>query len=242
MQVYNLPIISNKEIFKGVFLLSVETDITFLPGQFANFAIDGFTLRRPISIHDQENGEASFIYRVVGEGTKAMASLKSGETINTLMPLGNCFDNNTDKPLLIGGGMGIAPLKYLARVFRKDNITPQIILAGRNKDEVEWFYNDLQGFGDISVTTDDGSMGFKGRADEFIKTLDIKGKYYYCCGPTPMLKAIAKSNDFGELSLEARMGCGFGACMGCSIKTTNGPQRVCKEGPIFPAKEVIFDD
>ena len=242
MIVKKLKIISNKEIFKGVYLMSVETDVKFLPGQFANFKVDGFTLRRPISIHDQENDVASFIYRVVGEGTKAMANLKAGDTIDTLLPLGNCFDNNTKTPLLIGGGMGIAPLKYLARIFRKDGITPKIILAGRNKDELEWFIKDLEGFGDISVATDDGSMGFKGRADEYLKTLDIKKNYYYCCGPTPMMKVIAKLYDYGELSLEARMGCGFGACMGCTIKTTNGPQRVCKEGPIFPAKEVIFDD
>ena len=237
-----LEIISNKEIFNGVYLMDVRCPIVFAPGEFVSFKVEGYTLRRPISVHDCFNGVASFVYRVVGDGTNQMTKLVEGDTINTILPLGNTFNlNKSKKPLLVGGGMGIAPLKNLARAFNLIGVKPKVLLCGRNKSEVEWFINDIEKFADVFVATDDGSLGFHGRADTVFKQINADIDYYYCCGPTPMMKAIAISNPNGELSLEARMGCGFGACMGCSIKTTNGYKRVCKEGPIFNAGEVIFE-
>ena len=158
--------------------------------------------------------------------------------IPTLVGLGNGFDTSkANRPLLIGGGIGIAPLYHLAKVLVKEGKKPLIVLGFKNKDEVI-YEEEFASFGKVYVTTDDGSYGYKGNPVSFLKENQLDFDYYYACGPQVMLKYLSLAYPNGEVSLEARMGCGFGACMGCSIETTTGPKRVCKEGPVFVSSEV----
>lgn len=210
-------------------------------GQFVEISLDGFYLRRPFSVADYEKGIITLIYKVVGQGTKAMTELVSGNKLNCLIGLGNGFNiSKAKKPLIIGGGIGVAPLYYLAKEFNKKGITPTIVLGFKNNDEI-FYIKQFSDIGKTIIATDDGSFGFHGNVIDAIKAKNIDYDYYYACGPMVMLKSLADFSTAGELSLEARMGCGFGACMGCSILTVNGTKRVCKEGPVFDASEVIFN-
>ena len=210
------------------------------PGQFVNVRLDGLFLRRPISVCDCENGVLTLIYKVVGKGTDAMTRLVPGEELDVLTCLGNgyCLERAGDAPLLIGGGVGVPPMYMLAKQLVKQGKAVSVILGFNTKGEI--FYEDeFLALGcDVTVTTTDGSYGVKGFVTD---TLPEECSYYYACGPLPMLKAVVKAVPAsGELSLEERMGCGFGACMGCSIETKNGPKRVCKEGPVFNKDELLW--
>lgn len=234
-------VLSNRKLNETTYEM-ILSDVTenMNAGQFVEMKLDGKYLRRPFSVCNCEDGKLLLLYKVAGLGTEQMTHAKVGDRFDLLTGLGNTFDlSKTDKPTLIGGGIGVAPLFGLAKSFLKKGIKPTVILGFRNKEE-SFYVEEFKSVADVIVATDDGSMGIRGNALDALKVVDFH--YYYACGPMIMLKALGKFSANGQLSLEARMGCGFGACMGCSIKTTGGYKRVCKEGPVFYASEVIYDD
>lgn len=215
---------------------------TIIPGQFINIKLDGFYLRRPISICNYEDNIITIIFKVVGSGTEYLANNTINE-LDILYPLGNGFNLEVagDNPLCIGGGVGVPPLYFVCKELINKGKEVTVILGFNNKDEI--FYEDeFKKLGaKVIVTTMDGSYGEKGYAHESIGEEEFS--YIYSCGPLPMLKAIYKSTNIPtQLSLEERMGCGYGACMGCSIKTKNGSKRVCKDGPVFMKEELLWED
>ena len=236
-----LKIQSNEQIAKNVYRMLLAGDTTgILPGQFVNIRVEGQFLRRPISVCNIEDGILTIIYKVVGVGTEAMSQLPIGTQLDVLTVLGNGYDLTKagDAPLLVGGGVGVPPMYMLARQLREIGKTVKVILGFNTQDEV--FYEDeFRALGcDVTVTTVDGSHGVKGFVTNAV---DGQQSYYYTCGPLPMIKALINTlGTNGEVSMEERMGCGFGACMGCSIQTTQGTKRVCKEGPVFPAEILQF--
>lgn len=202
--------------------------------------LNNFFLRRPFSIADCTDTTVTILYKVLGDGTKKLSEAKIGDSFDCLTHLGNGFNTDrTNKPLLIGGGIGIAPLYKLAKDFASKGIAPDIILGFKNCNEL-FYVEEFKKLGNVFVATYDGSFGCCGNVVEILKLNIPSIDYYYACGPLVMLKALQCYNSSGELSLEARMGCGFGVCMGCSIQTKNGSKRVCKEGPIFDASEVLW--
>ena len=228
---------SNEQIAKNVYRMQLSGDTTgILPGQFVNIRVQGQFLRRPISVCNIADGILTIIYKVVGVGTEAMSHLPVGTQLDILTVLGNGYDLTKagDAPLLVGGGVGIPPMYMLARQLREMGKTVRVILGFNTKDEV-FYEEEFRALDcDVTVTTVDGSHGVKGFVTN---ALDGKQSYYYTCGPLPMIKALLQAaGTNGEVSMEERMGCGFGACMGCTIQTTQGPKRVCKEGPVFPAE------
>ena len=234
---------SNEQIAKNVYRMQLGGDTTgILPGQFVNIRVQGQFLRRPISVCNVEpslnNAEPllTIIYKVVGVGTEAMSHLPVGTQLDVLTVLGNGYDLSKagDAPLLVGGGVGVPPMYMLARQLREAGKKVRVILGFNTQDEV-FYEEEFRALGcDVTVTTVDGSHGVKGFVTN---ALDGKQSYYYTCGPLPMIKALLQAiGTHGEVSMEERMGCGFGACMGCTIQTTHGPKRVCKEGPVFPAE------
>ncbi len=234
---------SNELIARSVYkmILSGDTSDITAPGQFVNLKLDGFFLRRPISVCDSENGILTLIYKVVGKGTEYMSKLQSGEKVDILTGLGNGY--NTHKsgshPLLVGGGVGVPPLYKLAKKLIDEGKKVTVILGFNTKDEI-FYESEFKALGaKVLVATVDGSYGTRGFVTDAIK--DLSYTYFYSCGPEPMLKALytaAKSN--GEMSFEERMGCGFGACMGCSCKTVTGNKRICKEGPVLAKEDIIW--
>ena len=243
MKQLTFEIKSNEQIAKNVYRMQLCGDTTgILPGQFVNIRVQGQFLRRPISVCNVEpslnNAEPllTIIYKVVGVGTEAMSHLPVGTQLDVLTVLGNGYNLSKagNAPLLVGGGVGVPPMYMLARQLREMGKNVRVILGFNTQDEV--FYEDeFRALGcDVTVTTVDGSHGVKGFVTN---ALDGKQSYYYTCGPLPMIKALLQAiGTHGEVSMEERMGCGFGACMGCTIQTTHGPKRVCKEGPVFPAE------
>lgn len=234
----------NKPIAREVFrmkLLCPEHGFT-APGQFLNLNIDGLYLRRPISICDWDNEGVEIIYKVIGKGTEALSKMISGETISALMPLGNGFDINRcgQKPLLIGGGVGTPPLYGLAKALTAKDKKP-IAVLGFNSAQDTMLIKEFEALSvSVYVTTVDGTMGQKGFVTDAIK--ELSGYTDYCaCGPEPMLKAVfgACPTD-GQLSFEARMACGFGACMGCSCETKSGSKRICKDGPVLLKEDLLW--
>ena len=228
---------SNEQIAKNVYRMQLAGDTAgILPGQFVNIRVAGQFLRRPISVCNITEGVLTIIYKVVGVGTEAMSQLPIGTQLDVLTILGNGYDLTKagDQPLLVGGGVGVPPMYMLARQLREMGKTVRVILGFNTKDEV-FYEEEFRALGcDVIVTTVDGSHGLKGFVTN---ALDGKQSYYYTCGPLPMIKALMQAaGTHGEVSMEERMGCGFGACMGCTIQTTQGPKRVCKEGPVFPAE------
>lgn len=214
------------------------------PGQFVNIKLDGFFLRRPISVCDTEEGRMTLIYKAVGEGTELMTKLAPGTRLNILTGLGNGFDLSLsgDHPVLIGGGAGIPPMyslcKALISVLRPENIK---VVLGFNTEEEIFYLREFQDLGvDVRVATADGSYGTKGFVTDVLKDLDYT--FFYTCGPMPMFRAIeAIAKTSGQYSFEERMGCGFGACMGCSMMMADGSyKRVCKEGPVFRREEILW--
>ena len=228
---------SNEQIAKNVYRMLLAGDTTgILPGQFVNIRVSGQFLRRPISVCNITDGLLTIIYKVVGVGTEAMSHLPIGTQLDVLTILGNGYDLSKagDQPLLVGGGVGVPPMYMLARQLREMGKEVKVILGFNTQDEV--FYEDeFRALGcDVTVTTVDGSHGVKGFVTNAV---DGQQSYYYTCGPLPMIKALLQAlGTNGEVSMEERMGCGFGACMGCTIQTSIGPKRVCKEGPVFPAE------
>ena len=228
---------SNEQIAKNVYRMQLAGDTAgILPGQFVNIRVEGQFLRRPISVCNIADGILTIIYKVVGVGTEAMSHLSIGTQLDVLTVLGNGYDLSKagDEPLLVGGGVGVPPMYMLARQLREMGKEVKVILGFNTQDEV--FYEDeFRALGcDVTVTTVDGSHGVKGFVTNAV---DGQQSYYYTCGPLPMIKALLQAlGTHGEVSMEERMGCGFGACMGCTIQTTRGPKRVCKEGPVFPAQ------
>ena len=232
---------SNEQIAKNVYRMQLAGDTTgILPGQFVNIRVAGQFLRRPISVCNITDSVLTIIYKVVGIGTEAMSQLPIGTQLDILTILGNGYDLTKagDQPLLVGGGVGVPPMYMLARQLREAGKKVRVILGFNTKDEV-FYEEEFRALGcDVTVTTVDGSHGVKGFVTN---ALDGQQSYYYTCGPLPMIKALIQAaGTHGEVSMEERMGCGFGACMGCTIQTTQGPKRVCKEGPVFPAEILQF--
>lgn len=237
-----LEVAYNKKVSNDIYQMRLMGDTRAIKNydEFIEIKLDGYYLRRPISVMDFTDSYVDILYKVLGHGTKDMTSYKEGQKLDVLIGLGNGFDiTKAKKPVLIAGGIGVAPLIGLAKGFIDRGIKPTFIYGARSKDDI--VMTDLiSEYADLKICTDDGSLGYKGNVVSFLKSLNLDFDYYYACGPQVMLKFLALDFKNGEVSLEARMGCGFGACMGCSIETTNGPKRVCKEGPVFDASEVIF--
>ena len=236
---------SNTQLTSTVYRMVVSGDVGALtrPGQFVNFKIDGLYLRRPISVcdYDTEAGTITLIYKVVGVGTEKLAQAKEGDVFDLLSGLGNGYDTSKsgDAPVLIGGGVGIPPLYGLCRKLRTEGKRVQVILGFNTADEI--FYEDeFKALGaEVYVTTVDGSYGTKGFVTNVLTGLDYS--YFFTCGPMPMFKAVnAASVTSGQFSFEERMGCGFGACMGCSCKTKYGNKRICKDGPVLDKEEIVW--
>ena len=212
------------------------------PGQFVNIRLEGLFLRRPISVYDSEAGRLTVIYKTVGKGTGRMASLPVGAKLNVLTGLGNGYDLSKagDYPVLLGGGVGVPPLYMLARKLREAGKRVTAVLGFNTRQEVfgEDAFRDLGC--ETAVTTVDGSYGRKGFVTD---ALPERYSYFYTCGPEPMLRAVYRSTKTsGQFSFEERMGCGFGACMGCSCKTVTGYKRICREGPVLEKEEILWDD
>ena len=221
--------------------LSGDTSDITASGQFVNLKLDGFFLRRPISVCDSEDGILTLIYKVVGKGTEYMSTLPVGEKLDILTGLGNGYDLSAsgNKPLLVGGGVGVPPLYKLAKNLIKEGKEVTVILGFNTKNEVFWKEEFAKAGAKVIVATVDGSEGVHGFVTDAMKDLDYT--YFYSCGPEPMLKALYNASvTSGEMSFEERMGCGFGACMGCSCKTVTGNKRICKEGPVLKKEDIIW--
>ena len=233
----------NRKIASAVYemTLSGDTSAVTAPGQFVNIRLDGFFLRRPISVCDCESGTLRLIYKVVGNGTQAMSKLQNDTELDVLTGLGNGYDTEKsgDRPLLLGGGVGVPPMYMLAKKLISEEKDVTVILGFNTENEV-FYENEFQALGaKVLVTTADGSKGIKGFVTDAMDKVDYT--YFYTCGPEPMLKAVYnKSTTSGQFSFEERMGCGFGACMGCSCKTKYGSKRICKDGPVLEKEEIIW--
>ena len=245
MKQETFKIVSQKQLTSNVFRMSLIGDIEedIFPGQFVNIKIDGLFLRRPISVCDVYGNTLTLVYKVVGAGTKAMSKMSAGDELDLLLGLGNgyCLDNAGDRPLLVGGGVGVPPLLYLAKELKFRGKNPIVIMGFNTVDEI-FLFDEFKSRGfETIVTTVDGSFGEQGFVTDVLADLDYT--YFYACGPEPMLKALySATKTSGELSFEERMGCGFGACMGCSCKTITGNKRICKEGPVLKKEEIIWED
>lgn len=236
---------SNRPLTEQVFEMRLRGDATAIrrAGQFVNIAVEGLFLRRPISVCDFTDDSLTLIYKVVGEGTARMAKMQAGERLDILTGLGNGFDTDrtTAKALLVGGGVGIPPLYRLTKdlVARGKEVTA---VLGFNRAGEIFYADEFAAAGArVIIATADGSVGTKGFVTDAIRENGVGFDYFYACGPLPMLRALcdATATD-GELSFEGRMGCGFGACMGCSCKTHKGNKRICKEGPVLRKEEIIW--
>ena len=221
--------------------LSGDTSAITKSGQFVNIKIDGMFLRRPISVCDSEDGILTLIYKVVGEGTEAMKKMEAGKELDILTGLGNGYDlsKSGDTPMLLGGGVGVPPMYMLCKKLIAMGKQVKVVLGFNTKEEI-FYENEFRALGaEVTVTTVDGSYGVRGFVTDVMKDADYS--YFYTCGPEPMLKAIHKcSVTSGQFSFEERMGCGFGACMGCSCKTVTGYKRICKEGPVLEKEEILW--
>ena len=247
MQTAVFVLLSNEMIASRVYKMRLRgaTD-GIRAGQFVDIAVPGQFLRRPISVCDVEGDMLTLIYKVVGDGTRTMSQLQPGATLNILTCLGNGYnlDKAGEHPLLVGGGVGVPPLYYLAKQLRAKGKQVRVILGFNTREEV-FFEDEFRRLGcEVKVTTADGSYGIKGFVTNALPSEgESEGScYYYACGPLPMLRALMQAaGTTGEVSMEERMGCGFGICVGCSIQTKNGIKRVCKEGPVFEAGEIIMN-
>ncbi len=239
-------IVENTPLTKTVYrmrLVGDTSDIT-ASGQFVNIKLDGFFLRRPISVCDVEGDTLTLVYKVVGKGTEAMSKMTEG-TLDILTGLGNGYDltKSGDAPVLVGGGVGVPPLYLLCRRLLAEGKHPSVILGFNTKEEI-FYEEDFLALGvEVSVATVDGSYGTRGFVTDCLALPAHKNAtYFYTCGPEPMLKALCKATTIsGQLSFEERMGCGFGACMGCSCQTLTGNKRICKEGPVLEKEELLWN-
>lgn len=238
-----MKITDNKKIAEKTYFMSLEGDTSAItkPGQFINIKLDGFFLRRPISVCDCENGKLLIIYKVVGNGTKEMSELPVGAELDILSGLGNGYDTSKsgDCPVLIGGGVGVPPMYLLCKKLVSEGKKATVILGFNSEKEV-FGVDEFKATGaEVYVTTADGSVGTKGFVTDVLKNLHYT--YFYTCGPMPMFKAIERiAKTSGQYSFEERMGCGFGACMGCTCKTKYGNKRICKDGPVLEREEIVW--
>ena len=224
-------------------VLAGDTSAITASGQFVNIQLDGLFLRRPISICDYDDETFTIIYKVVGKGTEAMAAMAPGTKLDILTGLGNGYDISLvgEKPVLMGGGIGVPPMYNLAKKLLAAGKEIQVILGFNTASEV-FYEEEFKALGcSVTVTTVDGSYGVKGFITTPLENMDYD--YFCTCGPEPMLKAVYKATKPpGQMSFEERMGCGFGACMGCSCKTLTGYKRICKEGPVMKKEEILWED
>lgn len=235
-------ILENTPLTASVYRMQLEGDTEGVKcGQFINILIDGYYLRRPISVCDVSDTCITILYKVVGKGTEKMANMSIGAKLDVLTQLGNGYDISLagDKPLLLGGGVGVPPLYLLCKQLITEGKDVSVILGFNTKDEV-FYEKEFAALGaKVTVTTVDGSYGTRGFVTDAMKDIDYS--YFYTCGPEPMLKAIYKASvTSGQFSFEERMGCGFGACMGCTCKTVTGNKRICKEGPVLKKEEILW--
>ncbi len=242
MRECELTILDNRPLARQVYRMTFSGAEPCQPGQFINLQLKGLYLRRPISVYDQEGDCLQIIYKVVGRGTEQLSTLQPGTVLNAITGLGNGYDLAPagDTPLLLGGGVGVPPLYLLARRLREAGKQVTAVLGFNTREEV---------FGEeafralgcaVTVTTADGSQGQKGFVTD---ALPDTYSYFYTCGPEPMLRAVyARTKGSGQFSFEERMGCGFGACMGCSCQTIAGPKRICRDGPVLKKEEILWKD
>ena len=236
-------IIENTKLVPQVYRMKLRGDTSAItaPGQFVNIQLEGMFLRRPISVCDVEGDVLTIIYKVVGKGTEAMSKMEGGK-LDILTGLGNGYDLSAtgDKPVLLGGGVGVPPMYLLAKKLIGEGKSPTVILGFNKKDEV-FYEEEFKALGcKTIVTTVDGSYGIKGFVTDALK--EVEYTHFCTCGPEPMLKAVYRAtNTSGQMSFEERMGCGFGACMGCSCQTLTGYKRICKDGPVMWKEEIKWD-
>lgn len=238
-------ITSNEKIARDIFKMTLAGDTSAItaPGQFVNIKLDGFFLRRPISVCDCVGENLTLIYKTVGRGTEQMSRMAAGDELDLLTGLGNGYNTKTSggSPLLVGGGVGVPPMYMLCKKLVAEGKKVTVVLGFNSKDDV--FYEDeFRALGaDVHIATADGTYGTKGFVTDVIKNLQYT--FFYTCGPEPMFRAMHKMMKTpGQYSFEERMGCGFGACMGCSCKTLTGNKRICKEGPVMESEEIIWAD
>lgn len=238
-------ILSNEPLTPAVYRMVLEGDTQYITrsGQFINIELTGKYLRRPISVADYDNKTVTIIYKVVGSGTEQMRGMARGEKLDILTGLGNGFatDNDAKRPLLVGGGVGVPPMYNLCKRLLSEGKRPTVIIGFNTKAEL-FYEEEFKALGvDVVVATADGSAGVKGFVTDAIREAKVEFDYLYTCGPLPMLKALYDATDVpAEFSFEERMGCGFGACMGCSCKTKYGNKRICKDGPVLKREEIIW--
>ncbi len=238
-----LTVTENVALTKDVYRMVLQGDTKAITasGQFVNLKIDGTYLRRPISVCDYTDTSVTLLYKVVGKGTRIMAQMPNGTVIDTLTGLGNGYniEKSGDTPALIGGGVGIPPLYRLCKDLIAQGKHPTVILGFRSKADI-FYQSEFEALGaTVLVATEDGSAGIKGFVTDALQTVDYS--YFYTCGPEPMFRAIEKIvKTSGQYSFEERMGCGFGACMGCSCKTLYGNKRICVDGPVLEREEIIW--
>ena len=243
MKQSDFTILSNTRLTQSVcqMVLQGDTSAITAPGQFVNLRLTGKFLRRPISVCDCAGDTLTLVYKIVGHGTEQLSQMTHGR-LDLLTGLGNGYtlDGCGQKPVLIGGGVGVPPMYYLAKQLLARGVTPQVILGFNTASEI--FYDgEFRALGcPVTVTTVDGSRGLRGFVTDALSAMDYT--YFYACGPEPMLKAVFRaSKTSGQMSFEERMGCGFGACMGCSCKTVTGYKRICKDGPVLKKEEILWE-
>ena len=238
-------IISNEALTDSVYkmVLGGDTSAITASGQFVNIQLSGKFLRRPISVCDYDEKTLTIVYKAVGKGTEQMAGMVAGEKLDILTGLGNGYDLSLsgDRPVLLGGGVGVPPMYNLAKKLIAEGKKASVILGFNTESEI-FYEEEFKKLGcNVTVTTVDGSYGVQGFVTTALEEMDYT--YFYTCGPEPMLKAVYKaSKTSGQMSFEERMGCGFGACMGCSCKTLTGYKRICKEGPVMKKEEILWEN
>ena len=238
-------ILSNEPLTPAVYRMVLEGDTQYITrsGQFINIELEGKFLRRPISVSDYDDKSVTIIYKVVGRGTEQMKGMVAGQKLDILTGLGNGFnsENSGPRPLLVGGGVGVPPMYNLCKRLLSEGKRPVVIIGFNTKEEV-FYYEEFKALGvDVYCSTADGSFGSKGFVTDVIRGEGLEFDYLYTCGPLPMLKALYDATTVdGEYSFEERMGCGFGACMGCTCKTKYGNKRICKDGPVLKRDEIIW--
>ena len=237
-------IVSNRRLAPNVFEMVLRGDCSAVaaPGQFVNLRLDGFYLRRPISVCNVDGDALTLIYKVVGRGTEAMSRMQPGEKLDALVGLGNGYslDECGDRPMLIGGGAGVPPMYLLARRLLARGADVTVVLGFNAREEI-FYKEEFRALGaKVVVATADGSYGVRGFVTDAMKQLPAPSAVC-ACGPEPMLKAVYNAADVpGQFSFESRMGCGFGACMGCTCKTKYGAKRICKDGPVLRREEIVW--
>ena len=237
-------IVENENLATGIWRMRLQGDTSAItaPGQFVNLKLEGFFLRRPISVNDVEGDILTLIYKPLGEGTRQMTTFAPGKVLDILTGLGNGFDPalSGEKPVLVGGGVGIPPLFNLCKKLIAKGAKPVVVLGFNTKDEV-FLEDDFRALGaEVIALTADGSYGHKGLVTDGVQMVEGY-TYLYTCGPEAMLKAVYNvCKTSGQFSFEERMGCGFGACMGCTCKTKYGNKRICKDGPVLEKEEIVW--